>query len=233
MYGQMACAAVLVDDPAQPYGDLLQGLVPADPLEPAGSLGPDPPHRMEDAVGRLGVLQIAVDLHAERAAGVGMVGVATHLDGLAVLDGHHPRTGVRAVQRTSPQHSQFTQRHALDCSRAQKGRRRGYGFRALPAFHEPSPTRRRAASRTATGDRRRAALPGRRLRRFPRGASHEATGDRHCAGATWRRGCGRGRIRDRPHRLPARKGREERGRRRRRRRRRAVCGCGRRRAPPP
>ena len=31
-------AAVLVDDPAQPCGDLLQRLVPADPLEPALAL---------------------------------------------------------------------------------------------------------------------------------------------------------------------------------------------------
>src|SRR5690606_326528 len=101
-------AAVLLDDGAQPCGDLLQRLVPADALELTGPLGPGPPHRVEDAVGRPGVFQVAVDLHAERAAGVRLVGVAAHRDGLAVAYGHHPGAGVGTVKRARAQNPQVT-----------------------------------------------------------------------------------------------------------------------------
>ena len=91
-------AAVLGDDRLQAAGDGGERLVPADALEAPLALAPDALERVQDAVRRGGVVQIAVDLRAQGARGERMVAVPAQLHGLAVLDRDDPAARVRAVE---------------------------------------------------------------------------------------------------------------------------------------
>ena len=94
-------AAELVADRVQLGGDRLQRLVPADPLELPLALAADALERVQEPVRRPGVLEIAVELRAQRARRERMLAVALEVDGAArVVDGHHPAAPVRAVERT-------------------------------------------------------------------------------------------------------------------------------------
>jgi hypothetical protein len=91
---------VLGDDLAEATGDLVERLVPGDPLEPAAALGAGSPERVQDAVRVVDAGDVVVHLHAEPAPGERVLGVATDLDGPSVLDGDEHRARVRAVVRT-------------------------------------------------------------------------------------------------------------------------------------
>ncbi|CAB4921447.1 unannotated protein [freshwater metagenome] len=91
--------AELLDGGPQPGGDLADRGVPADPLELPAALGAGAAHREQHPAGVVHPVQVVVDLHAQAAGGVRVVGVAGHLDGDAVGDGHEHRAGVRAVVR--------------------------------------------------------------------------------------------------------------------------------------
>ena len=88
-----------VDDGAEAPGDFVDRLVPGDALEAALAFLACAAQGMEQAVGGAGVIEKAVELHAQRAARVGVVAVALQLDGAAALDGDHPTAGVGAVHR--------------------------------------------------------------------------------------------------------------------------------------
>ncbi len=81
-------------------GDLVQRLVPADTLEAPLALAPDTPERMEQPVGRLGVLKVPVELDAQSPTGVGVIAVARELDCPPVLHGHDPAASIWAVHGT-------------------------------------------------------------------------------------------------------------------------------------
>ena len=102
--GPDGLAAAGGDDVLQARGDLAEGLVPADPLERAGALRADAPQRVQQTVRRPRVLEVAVHLDAQVAAGERMVARAAQADGAAVLDRHVPTTGVGAVERTGSAH---------------------------------------------------------------------------------------------------------------------------------
>ena len=76
-------AAPFRADLVQPFGDLGQRVVPRDPLEATLALGADALERMQEPVRRARVIEVAVDLGAQRAGGEGMVAVAAQADGLA------------------------------------------------------------------------------------------------------------------------------------------------------
>ena len=76
--------AVRVDDVVQPGGDLGQRVVPRDRLELARALRPDAAQRVQDAVRAVHAVEEAVDLRAQLALAVRVVGVAAELDGDAV-----------------------------------------------------------------------------------------------------------------------------------------------------
>ena len=85
-------------------GDLVQRLVPRDPLELARALRADAAQRVQQPVRRARVLEVAVDLRAQRAGGERVLAVAPQPHGLAVLDGHDPAAAVRAVERAGSEH---------------------------------------------------------------------------------------------------------------------------------
>ena len=84
-------------------GDLVERLLPGDALEVSTPLGTEAPHRMQQAIRRLGVGHVAVHLVAQHAACEGMLGIALEPHGASVLDGDDPAAGVRAIQRTRPE----------------------------------------------------------------------------------------------------------------------------------
>ena len=56
----------------EPLRDLVERLLPGDALERAASLGTEAPHRMQQAIWRLRIGEIAIDLVAQHAAGEGI-----------------------------------------------------------------------------------------------------------------------------------------------------------------
>src|SRR3712207_2922185 len=76
-------------------GDLVQGVVPGDPLELPTALGADAPQRVQHAVLAVDRALVVVHLHAEPAAGERVRAVAANPCGATVLDGHLERAGVR------------------------------------------------------------------------------------------------------------------------------------------
>ena len=82
--------------------------------ELAAALRADAPHRVEETVGRARVGQVALDLVAERAAGVRMRRVAAQGHRLAVPHRHDPAAGVGTVERTGAAHLTVV---ALACRR--------------------------------------------------------------------------------------------------------------------
>ncbi len=92
-------AAELVADLQQAFGDLGGGLVPADALEATLALRADAAQRVQQPVVGSDVIQIAVDLGAQRARGVRVIAVPAQAGGLAVLDRDDPAAPVGAVER--------------------------------------------------------------------------------------------------------------------------------------
>ena len=98
--GQDGLAAPLGDDAAPPMGDLLDGGVPAHPLEAPLALGAHAPERREDARGSIESLRVVVNLAADDAAGEGMRRVAGHRGDPALLHGDGERALRRAIVGT-------------------------------------------------------------------------------------------------------------------------------------
>ena len=100
--------AVGVDHVVQARRDLGERVVPRDPLELAAALRPGAPERVQDAVGAVDAVEEAVDLGAQLALAVRVVGVAAELDrdglGRAVVDGHRPPARVGTVVVTGAVH---------------------------------------------------------------------------------------------------------------------------------
>ena len=86
-------------DLREPPGDVVERLVPGDPLESALALAPDPFHRVEQPVRAVDPLQESGHLLAEEPAREGMIGVAPQLDRDAVLDRDEHAARVGAVER--------------------------------------------------------------------------------------------------------------------------------------
>ena len=107
--------AVLVDHAVQAGGDLGQRVVPRDLLEPALALRADPAQRVEEAVGAVHAVDEAVDLGAQLAVAVRVVGPAADLDGDAVAHGHVPAAGVGAVVVARAVHD-LVDRHPRDAT---------------------------------------------------------------------------------------------------------------------
>jgi hypothetical protein len=112
-------AAVAGDDRLEALGDLAERVVPADALEAALALGTDAPERIQQAIGVGRVLEVAVDLDAESAAGKRVIGVAAQLGRHAVPHRRHPTAGVGTVERAG----------AEDSARANLGGERCHGDR--------------------------------------------------------------------------------------------------------
>ena len=98
-------AAVLVDDGVEARSAIsASAVVPRDRLELPAALGAGAAQRVQDAVGAVDAVEEAVDLRAQLAVAVGVVGVAAQLDGDAVVDGDRPAARVGAVVVARPVH---------------------------------------------------------------------------------------------------------------------------------
>ncbi|MCY1227605.1 hypothetical protein D9M72_398820 [compost metagenome] len=86
-------------DGLQARGDGIERFVPGNRRELALALPADALHRRQQAVGMVGAFGVARYLGAQHALRAGMVRIAGHLDGAAVLDGDEQGTGVGAVMR--------------------------------------------------------------------------------------------------------------------------------------
>ena len=86
--GQDRLRPVLGGDRAQPLGDRAERLVPRDALEAPLALAAHAPQRVQQAVGAVDALEVAVHLGAEEALREAVVGVAAERDRAAVLDLH-------------------------------------------------------------------------------------------------------------------------------------------------
>ena len=95
--------------------DLIERLVPGDALELALALLADPLHRVLQAIGRIGALEVVRNLGADRALGERCLRVALDLGRLAPLHRHKHRAGVGAVVRAR---NANCFRHALIVRRA-------------------------------------------------------------------------------------------------------------------
>ena len=96
--------AVPLDRGAEAGRRRLDRLVPADALEAPLALRADSPQRMDDPIGVVQRVEVAVDLGAERAVRERIGAIAAQADCAAVVDIDQPRAGVRAVQRAGPAH---------------------------------------------------------------------------------------------------------------------------------
>ena len=95
-------AGVVRGNGLQPGGDVGQRLVPAHGHELARAalaFGADALHGLQQPLGVVGALGIARHLGAQHTAGGGVVGVALHLDGHAVLHGGDEGAGIGAIVR--------------------------------------------------------------------------------------------------------------------------------------
>ena len=98
--GHDRLAAVFGDDLLEARRGLGDRLVPGDARELARALRPDAAQGIEHAVGIVVMVVIVLELHAQPAAGHGVVFVAADLDQPAVLDLVDHGAGVGAVMRT-------------------------------------------------------------------------------------------------------------------------------------
>ena len=78
--------AVGRDDVRPPAFDFRESIAPRDALEQTAAFGAGAPHRVEQPVGVVVMLCKAVELDAESSARHRMIGIAGHIDQLAVLD---------------------------------------------------------------------------------------------------------------------------------------------------
>ena len=92
------------DDVGPALLDLRQRRVPGDPLVCAAALGTDALHRIEQPIGVVVMLGEAVELDAEAAARHRVLGIAGHVDQLAVLDVVEESAGIGAVVRACTSH---------------------------------------------------------------------------------------------------------------------------------
>ena len=91
--------AVLGDDPGPAALDLAERLVPRDAFELPAAFGPAAPHRIQDPARVVVVLGEILELDAKSAAGHRVVGIARHLDELAVLHVIEKGAGIGAILR--------------------------------------------------------------------------------------------------------------------------------------
>ncbi len=85
------------DDLAEALRDGAEGFVPGDPRESALAFLADAFQRMQDAVGAVDALEVAVHLGAQEPLGEAMLGVAAEGHRPALVDRHRHHAGVRAV----------------------------------------------------------------------------------------------------------------------------------------
>src|SRR3974377_504558 len=84
----------------QPGGDFVECLVPRDAPEgglAARALGRNPPHGMENAIGRIHTVKILRDFSAEKSLGYGMRRIALDARCAAVLDGNKRSASVGTI----------------------------------------------------------------------------------------------------------------------------------------
>src|SRR5258705_1351059 len=98
----------LADDAAEPLGDLVERLVPGDPLEVAGPLRDDAPHRVPEPLRGLRVRDVVVELVAQDAAREGVRGIALQPNRAPILDGDHQAARVRTVHRAGSEDPRFS-----------------------------------------------------------------------------------------------------------------------------
>ena len=109
-------------DCAEPRGDGLECLVPADPREAPLALRADPLQRMQQAIRVIGALDVARHLRAQDPGGRRVVGIAADAQRAAVAHVDQHRAGVRAVVRTGGTHGA---RRAVVDDRRRNDRARG------------------------------------------------------------------------------------------------------------
>ena len=96
--GQDRLTAVLGDDRVQTLADLGERLVPGDAFELTRPLRSDAAQGMQQTIGVVHAVEETVDLRAQFAGRVRMIGVAAQGDRRAgVVDLHHPSARVGAV----------------------------------------------------------------------------------------------------------------------------------------
>jgi hypothetical protein len=100
----IAWRAVGRDDVGPALLDFRERRVPGDPLVCAAALRTDALHRVEQPIGIVMMLGEAVELDAEAAARHRVLGIAGHVDQLAVLDVVEESASVGAIVRTCTSH---------------------------------------------------------------------------------------------------------------------------------
>ena len=102
--GKNGARAVFIDDRVPAARNLVESLVPGDPLEFARALGTDAAHRIQHSILAVDPVLVVVDLDAETALGERMIGIAAHLDHLAVTDRGEHGAGIGAIVRTGAEY---------------------------------------------------------------------------------------------------------------------------------
>ena len=95
----------------EPRRDLVERLVPSDPLEAALALGPDSSQGVQQPIRAVDPVQIPGHFLAEEPTSEGMLGISPQILGNALADSNDHATGVRAVEGA----------HGLDPRRARFG----------------------------------------------------------------------------------------------------------------
>src|SRR5262245_25139655 len=86
---------------AESFGDLVESIIPGDPLELTGALRSNSALRKEKAVAVIRPLDVSIHLRAQETLRKWMVRVSGDPNGAAVFDCHQHGARVRAVMRTS------------------------------------------------------------------------------------------------------------------------------------
>ena len=125
------------DDGLEPPGDLVERVVPGDALELAPALRTDPPHRIEETLGRLGIGDVVVELRAQDAARERVLGIALEPHRAPVLHGHDPAARVRAVHRARSENPRFSAHGHAPCVRSVAHAHWAATSMASPPGHAP------------------------------------------------------------------------------------------------
>src|SRR5689334_10898163 len=91
-------------DPGQAVRNLIERLIPADPVKAPGSLCTDALQRVQQTIGVIRALDVSIHLGAEESTGERMVRVTGHTDCAPVLDGDEHCAGVWTIVRTCAMH---------------------------------------------------------------------------------------------------------------------------------
>lgn len=113
--GKNRFRAVLVDEGGPAGLDLVQRLVPGNPLEPARAFRPHAAQRIQHAL-RIVVMVVEIlELGAKAAPRERMIGIAAHIDQPVVFDFVEHRAGVRAIVGAGAENGSFLagSRHVL------------------------------------------------------------------------------------------------------------------------